>query len=145
MKKMGMKTGDIVEISNAFFKNDNGMYVVAHSPGDPNWCGSDYSLRKLNKNGSLSTRKYNIAFWPLKAFTNSYWKRAEANDWNSKNATIAVVSGIDKSFIKDYFREKSDENADAAKSCGWRWGKDNDNYKKYVEISDFYKGLADAM
>ncbi len=26
-----MKTGNIVEIKNAFFKNDNGIYFIAHT------------------------------------------------------------------------------------------------------------------
>ena len=34
-----IKTGDIVEISGAYFKNDNGLYFVTHSPGDPTWSG----------------------------------------------------------------------------------------------------------
>ena len=32
-----IKTGDIVEITGAYFKNDNGLYFVDNSPGDPNW------------------------------------------------------------------------------------------------------------
>ena len=47
-----IKTGDIVEISGAYFKNDNGLYFVTHSPGDPTWSGRDYSLKRISKYGN---------------------------------------------------------------------------------------------
>ena len=51
---MEIKTGMGVEIKDAFFKNDNGFYFVEHSAGDPDWCGSDHSLRKISKRGKIS-------------------------------------------------------------------------------------------
>ena len=30
-----MKTGDIVRVSGAYFKNDNGLWFIERSPGDP--------------------------------------------------------------------------------------------------------------
>ena len=36
-----IRTGCIVEITGAFFKNDNGLYFVDRSPGDPSWCGQE--------------------------------------------------------------------------------------------------------
>ena len=44
-----MKTGDIVEISGAYFKNDNGLYFIEYSPGDPSWSGLDYCLKRISK------------------------------------------------------------------------------------------------
>ena len=41
-----IKTGDIVEVAGAFFKNDNGLYFVEHSPGDPSWSGQDHCLKR---------------------------------------------------------------------------------------------------
>lgn len=66
-----MKTGDVVLISGAFFKNDNGLWFIERSPGDPSWCGSSYSLTKLKRNGQPSTAKYNLCSWPIAVFTNS--------------------------------------------------------------------------
>lgn len=60
-----MKTGDVVLISGAFFKNDNGLWFIERSPGDPSWCGSSYSLTKLKRNGQPSTAKYNLCSWPI--------------------------------------------------------------------------------
>ena len=42
-----IKTGMIVKISGAYFENDNGLYFVENSPGDPSWCGSDHCLKRI--------------------------------------------------------------------------------------------------
>ena len=55
-----IKTGMIVKISGAYFKNDNGLYYVDNSPGDPSWSGRDYSLHKISKAGKISTAKRQI-------------------------------------------------------------------------------------
>lgn len=81
-----MKTGDVVLISGAFFKNDNGLWFIERSPGDPSWCGSSYSLTKLKRNGQPSTAKYNLCSWPIAIFTNSWAKRNEAHAWNEAPA-----------------------------------------------------------
>ena len=86
-----MKTGDVVIISGAYFKNDNGLWKIEHSPGDANWWGRDYSLRRLNKNGTVSKRKDNICFWPIGIFVNDYYKRLEAKAHNAKFAQIEIV------------------------------------------------------
>ena len=52
-----LRTGQIVKITGAYFKNDNGLYFVTHSPGDPGWCGSNYSLTKISKAGKISKAK----------------------------------------------------------------------------------------
>lgn len=65
---MEIKTGMVVEIKDAFFKNDNGLYFVEHSAGDPDWCGSDHSLRKISKRGKISQAKHNLCFWPIGIF-----------------------------------------------------------------------------
>ena len=39
-------TGMVVEITGAYFKNDNGFWFVDNSPGDPSWFGSDQCLQK---------------------------------------------------------------------------------------------------
>ena len=86
-----IKKGDKVMITGAYFKNDNGMWKVEHAPGDPDWFGKDYSLRRLNKNGTESKAKNNIAFWPLYVTVNSYSIRLEAKAHNAANAQIEVI------------------------------------------------------
>ena len=86
-----MKKGDTVRITGGYFKCDNGTFKIEHAPGDADWLGSDYSLRLLNKDGTVSTRKYNLAFWPLTVTTNSYEKRVQAKEHNRANAQIEVI------------------------------------------------------
>ena len=74
---MEIKTGMVVEIKDAFFKNDNGFYFVEHSAGDPDWCGSDHSLRKISKRGKISQAKHNLCFWPIGIFISDRFKAAE--------------------------------------------------------------------
>lgn len=85
---MEIKTGMVVEIKDAFFKNDNGLYFVEHSAGDPDWCGSDHSLRKISKRGKISQAKHNLCFWPIGIFISDRFKAAEARTWNKEHATI---------------------------------------------------------
>lgn len=87
-----MKKGDKVMITGAYFKNDNGLWKIEHAPGDPDWFGKDYSLRRLNKNGTESTRKDNIAFWPLFVCVSSHMKRMEARAHNAEHAQIEVIA-----------------------------------------------------
>lgn len=87
-----IKKGDKVMITGAYFKNDNGLWRVEHAPGDPDWLGNDYSLRRLNKNGTDSTRKDNIAFWPLCVVVSGYYKRMEAKAHNAAHAQIEVIA-----------------------------------------------------
>lgn len=86
-----IKTGDVVRIENGYFKSDNGLFLVAHSPGDSGWLGKDWSLRRLNKDGTLSKASRNIAFWPLFVTVSGRKKRAEARKHNKKYATIEVI------------------------------------------------------
>lgn len=87
-----MRKGDTVMITGGYFNTDNGLFKIEHAPGDPDWFGSDYSLRRLNKNGTESKRKYNISFWPLLVTTNNYTKRMAAKAHNAKYAQIEVIS-----------------------------------------------------
>ena len=89
-----LKTGQIVKIEGSFFKTDNGTYIVKKSPGNPSWCGKDYSLVKCNRKGEESTAKHNICFWPLGVFVNSREKSIEARKHNKENATIEIIGEV---------------------------------------------------
>jgi hypothetical protein len=86
-----LKTKQIVLIENGFFKADNGLYIITHSPGDSDWLGNAYCLNKVNSNFQESKTKYSTAFWPLMVTTNSRDKRITAKQHNAKFATIEVV------------------------------------------------------
>ena len=89
-----IRTGCIVEITGAYFKNDNGLYFVQRSPGDPSWCGKDYSLKKISKAGKISKAKYSLCFWPIAVFTNDRFKAAAANEWNAAHAEIELGMNV---------------------------------------------------
>lgn len=140
-----IKTGQIVEISGAYFKNDNGLYFVDKAPGDPSWCGRDYSLVKISKKGKISTAKRNLCFWPIGVFVNDPWKRAAANDWNKKNATIEVKDGINRSEVKAHFAEEADSLEDQIQRMSWDWGKDHPEVIRNKEIQNYYRTVAASI
>ena len=107
-----LRTGQIVKITGAYFKNDNGLYFVTHSPGDPGWCGSNYSLTKISKAGKISKAKYNLCFWPIVSVVSDRWKAAEANAWNKEHAQIEVKTIKNMTEVAAYFQAKADELED---------------------------------
>lgn len=103
-----IRTGCIVEITGAFFKNDNGLYFVDRSPGDPSWCGQDYSLKKIGKTGKISKAKYNICFWPICSCVSDRYKTAEANAWNKEHAQIEVKAIKNMAEVAAHFQAEAD-------------------------------------
>ena len=94
---MEIKTGMVVEIKDAFFKNDNGFYFVEHSAGDPDWCGSDHSLRKISKRGKISQAKHNLCFWPIGIFiSDSRPPKRETGIKNTRQSKSEPKSTVQK-------------------------------------------------
>lgn len=137
-----IKTGMIVEITGAYFKSDNGLYFVASSPGDPSWCGRDYSLRKISKRGKASTAKNNIGFWPIFVTVSSSAKSAEASRWNKEHAAIEVVSLDNMSEVVAYFRAKAEDMAGSIRRLSWDFGEASDIVKRHEAIKAHYEAIA---
>ena len=140
-----MKTGDVVEITGAYFKNDNGLYFVEHTPGDPNWSGRDHCLRRIKRNGELSTAKDNICFWPIHAFVNSRDKRAAANQWNQEHAEIEIKTFPHTEHIAAYFASEADSLDVTIKRYTWDFGEDCQTVKDAKETQAFYRSVADGL
>lgn len=140
-----MKTGDIVKVDGAFFNNDNGYYFIAHTPGDPTWCGRDYSLKKIGKRGKISTAKSSIAFWPLKSFCSDKMKNYMADEHNGKNASIEIINDIDRADVVQYFENEANNTAEMANYYCRQWGGKNEEVFRYEGISEFYSGVADRL
>lgn len=85
-----LRTGCVVKITGAYFKNDNGFWFVEKAPGDPSWIGSECCLKKISKTGKVSKAKHNICFWPIGIFVSDRFKAAEARSWNREHAQIEV-------------------------------------------------------
>lgn len=138
-----IRTGDVVVIKDAYFKNDNGLWYVDNSPGDVAWCGNDYCLMKLNKNGSLSEAKGKCSFWPLISFCNDRSKNIAARDWNDKNAKIEIIK-FNRSVIADMFDEKAESSKMRLKRVE-EFGKHSSPYLLEYNIGRFYKEVADRI
>ena len=140
-----MKTGDVVEITGAYFKNDNGLYFVEHTPGDSNWSGRDHCLRRIKRNGELSTAKDNLCFWPISAFVNSRDKRAAANQWNQEHAEIEIQTFPHTEHIAAYFADEADSLDATIKRYTWDFGEDCQTVKDTKETQAFYRSVADGL
>lgn len=131
---MEIKTGMVVEIKDAFFKNDNGFYFVEHSAGDPDWCGSDHSLRKISKRGKISQAKHNLCFWPIGIFISDRFKAAEARTWNKEHATIEIRTEIDRSEVAAYFNQMAEDLTDQIQREAWDYGEESQTVKTSTAI-----------
>lgn len=140
-----MKTGDVVEITGAYFKNDNGLYFVEHTPGDPNWSGRDHCLRRIKRNGELSTAKDNICFWPISAYVNSRDKRAAANQWNREHAEIEIKTFPHTEHIAAYFADEADSLDATIKRYTWDFGEDCQTVQDAKATQAFYRSVADGL
>lgn len=141
-----MKTGDIVEIAGAFFKNDNGLYFVESSPGDPSWSGKDYCLKKISKTGKISTAKYNLCFWPIGVFVSDREKSAKARRWNKEHATIEVKEPCgDMSQVVAFFQGKADDLAEQISRLAHLWGEDRADVQQMRASQAHYEFVAQTV
>lgn len=144
LDKNGVKirTGRIVSISGAYFKNDNGLYYVENSPGDPSWCGSDHSLKKISKAGKISTAKHNICFWPIGIFINDRSKAAEARAWNKAHAEIEVVTIPNMAEVAAHFEALASGLDERIKRTRWDWGEDHPEVARLRSLQAHYRTVA---
>ncbi|MDR0330565.1 MAG: hypothetical protein LBH93_02500 [Chitinispirillales bacterium] len=85
-----IERGDVVRIVGAYTKRDNGLYRVASAPGDANYTGNDYTLRRINLNGSDSEGTYTTKAWPLRSYRSDRREARNANAHDSKCAVIEI-------------------------------------------------------
>lgn len=140
-----IKTGDIVKISGAYFKNDNGLYFVTASPGDPCWCGSGHSLKRISKAGKISTAKHSVCFWPISVFINNRAKAAEARQWNEEHAEIEISEIANRAEVAVYFLKKADGLRACIKREIWDFGEDSESVRKYRGILAHYEEVARSV
>lgn len=139
------KTGDIVEISGAFFKCDNGLFVVNRSYENPHYdCEKgEYAFLKISKNGKIN--KKSCTLFPLRAFVNDAKKRVAANAWNKENVKIKKASVSDMSEVISHFQEEADNAAARAKNIAWDWGEDAPVVKMEKDAAEFYQGVVNRL
>lgn len=135
-----IKTGMIVKVSGAYFKNDNGLYFVHRTPGDPTWLGKELSLTPINRNGKLSKSR-GIAFFPLMCFTSNRIKNAEARAWNDAHATIEIISGIPMDSVVDAFRKEAEAESDELERVCWDFGENSNRAEEVRKRCDWYNSV----
>lgn len=140
-----IKTGDIVQISGAYFKNDNGFYYVENSPGDASWCGTDHSLKKISKKGKISVAKHNICFWPIFITVSDRFKRAEAYEHNKQFAQIEIIDDIDNTEVIKAFEERANNTNTEIERLRRIFGEDRECVKKQIEIQEHYLRVAKRL
>jgi hypothetical protein len=141
-----IKTGDIVEITGAYFKNDNGLYFLEHSPGDPSWSGSGHCLKRISKTGKISNAKYSLCFWPISSYVSDRFKSAQAARWNKEHAVIEVKDPCkDMSEVIAFFQTQADNLMDPIRWAIYDWGGEHPTVQMQKEIQNHYTALAQAM
>lgn len=141
-----IRTGDIVRISNAYFKNDNGLYYVENSPGDPSWLGKDHCLKKICKSGKISTAKYNICFWPICCFVSDRSKSAEANRWNKEHAEIEIMPPCkDMTELCNMFQAFADGIEKTIFRAKYDFGEDHPRVKQLEAQKKHYESVAEYI
>lgn len=140
-----IKTGDVVEITGAYFKSDNGLYFIDRAPGDPCWTGNAYCLKKICRNGQLSKAKNNICFWPIEHFVSSLDKRREAAAWDEKNAQIEVKTIQNMDGIAQHFQQESRNLEAEVQRLVRIWGREDKEIQAYREAKTFYEAVAERV
>lgn len=140
-----IRTGDVVEITGAYFKNDNGLYYVERSPGDPTWQGNDLSLRRISKTGKISKAKHNIGFWPISVFVNDHFKRYEAKWWNKEHAKIEVKTITNVTELVDHFRAEANRYEEESNHYAWQWGEDTEYVKQCRFCAEHCRAVANRV
>lgn len=92
--------GDIVEISGAYFKNQNGYYFIESDRGNA------LTLRKIGKTGKLLKSGNTVEFFPLTSFCSDPVKNREAKKHNSEFARIEKTEKVPFCGVAEYFRDQ---------------------------------------
>lgn len=139
-----IKTGHVVRISNAYFKSDNGLWLVVHAAGDPCWTGHDLCLYKLRRDGKLSETKYRTNFWPLTSVVSDRAKTAAANAWNREHAEIEIVEPKTYEYIGEYFLHEARSADQQAEFIERNWI-ETDASRSLRNKSDFLRTVAESL
>lgn len=139
-----IKTGDAVRISGAYFKNDNGLFLVTHSPADPYWNGKHLALRRLCSSGKLSAARCTSSSWPIEVYTNARYKRSVVTWYNKVNAEIEVVHDIPANGKIEFFKQQIKEYEDYVNGPELPWfsGKDLEGVEATIKN---YKAIVNRL
>lgn len=157
LNKKEITEGDVVKISNAYTKNDNGIFFVKRTPNSKDYGGGTLWLEKLNsKTMEKSKGTYSTCSWPLTSYSNNREYRISAREHNEKNATIEVIGKYD-----ELYKIKTEELKEKAKNkkplplikelkgiklndvFSYSWGYDQTNVNYYQVVG--FKGKSTVL
>lgn len=139
-----LRAGQVVEITGAYFKNDNGFWFVEKAPGDPSWIGSECCLKKISKTGKVSTAKRNICFWPICVCVSDRFKSAEARRWNRDHAQIEVKVIQNMAGVAAHFEGLAEVEDERITWEARHFGEDHPEVARLRETKAHYLAVAKA-
>lgn len=140
-----IRTGQIVEITGAYFKSDNGLYFVACSPGDPSWSGSAYSLKKISRTGKISKARRSVCLWPIGVFINNFLKAYEVRRWNEEHARIKVTAIPNMEEVAAHFDELADNLTEYIRCIVYDFGEGTPEVQLNRKIQSHYRAVAASV
>lgn len=111
-----LRLGDVVEISGAYFKHDNGLYFVT----DTGAAGGSLWLHKIGKTGKVLTS--GSASWPLVSYCSDERKCRAARLHNKEHARLSRPEGVPLEGVAEWIRETAAQMAEQIESetrRGW--------------------------
>ena len=134
-----IKAGDIVKVSGAYFKKDNGLYFVEQDGTNEAYMSHDeITIYKINRNGKISTGKYNLNFFPLNHYCSDRRKNAEAYEHDKKHCTIEIVDGVDRTEVLERFENEVCQSEESAEWYEIR-GYGEDFYINLRKKADYFR------
>lgn len=140
-----IRTGDVVRIDGAYFKHNNGLFVVTNCPGDPSWSGRDVCYKRICKNGEMSISRDSTGFWPMSYFCSDAKKNRAAREHDKEHATITIVELADKTHIISYFNEKAEDAEKRATYSAQRFGEDAKDATMLREVAAHYRDVVKRL
>lgn len=115
-----IRTGDIVQISGAYFKTSNGLFYVSDLDADT---ASRLYLHRVKKNGEICVSSASsVQSWPLSSYCSDSRKNYEAKKHNAENAKIEIVSGVNPYYVAEHFKKEADGAQERAEELQTRFG-----------------------
>lgn len=111
-----LRLGDVVEISGAYFKTDNGLYFVT----DTGAAGGSLWLHKIGKTGKVLAS--GSASWPLVSYCSDDRKCRAARLHNKDHAKLSRAEGVPLEGVAEWIRDTAAQMAEQIESetrRGW--------------------------
>lgn len=138
-----LEAGQIVRISNAFHKSDNGLYLIVSDPESPTG-GEYYTLHRISARGKLSCARRTLNYWPLIACSANYLTRMDIKLYNEEHAQIEVTTVENLSDAIAYFRKEACFMEAVYEDLCERYGSEYEK-QQARECSVFYAYVAEKL